>query len=137
MINDTIKALEMSAIDVLIIWENLEINRYVFKNPNTNEEEILFLDKYQEKDTKNFVESKTGIQFEIVEKNNIVEWIAENYKQFGVTLEIVSDKTQEGSQFCKGFGGIGGILRWKVELNTDYDSSNENSSNNDFSDDDN
>ena len=72
--------------------------------------------KYQEKDTKNFVESKTGIQFEIVEKNNIVEWIAENYKQFGVTLEIVSDKTQEGSQFCKGFGGIGGLLRWKIDF---------------------
>lgn len=116
MINDTIKALEMSAIDVLIIWENLEINRYVFKNPSTNEQEILFLDKYQEKDTKNFVESKTGVQFEIVEKTNIVEWIAENYKQFGVTLEIVSDKTQEGSQFCRGFGGIGGLLRWKIDF---------------------
>ena len=44
MINDTIKALEMSAIDVLIIWENLEINRYVFKNPNTNVESTVLLE---------------------------------------------------------------------------------------------
>ena len=45
-----------------------------------------------------------------------MEWIAENYKNYGVNLEIVSDKTQEGNQFCKGFGGIGGILRWKIDF---------------------
>jgi hypothetical protein len=26
----------------------------------------------------------------------------------------VTDKSQEGLQFCKGFGGIGGTLRYKV-----------------------
>ena len=26
----------------------------------------------------------------------------------GATLEIITDKSQEGAQFCKGFGGIGG-----------------------------
>ena len=26
----------------------------------------------------------------------------------GAHLEIVTDKSQEGAQFCKGFGGIGG-----------------------------
>jgi len=29
---------------------------------------------------------------------------------------LITDKTQEGFQFVKGFGGIGGTLRWKVEL---------------------
>ena len=28
----------------------------------------------------------------------------------GATLEIITDKSQEGAQFCKGFGGIGGKL---------------------------
>jgi len=27
---------------------------------------------------------------------------------FGATLEIITDKSQEGSQFVRGFGGIGG-----------------------------
>mgnify|MGYP001341379843 CR=1 FL=1 len=31
---------------------------------------------------------------------------AEHYKEFGTTLEFVTDKSQEGSQFCKGFGGL-------------------------------
>ncbi len=35
--------------------------------------------------------------------------------QFGCTLEFVTNKSQEGSQFCRGFGGIGGILRYSVD----------------------
>ena len=45
---------------------------------------------------------------ELVDTMNVLEWFADNYTNFGVTLEIVSDKSQEGSQFAKGFGGIGG-----------------------------
>lgn len=116
MIDDTIKALNMSSIETLIIWENLEINRYVLKNPTNDTEDILFLDKKQEKEEKYFNDKENSIQFEVLEKLNIVEWIAENFKNYGVNLEIVSDKTQEGNQFCKGFGGIGGILRWKIDF---------------------
>lgn len=32
-------------------------------------------------------------------------------------------RSQEGSQFCKGFGGIGGILRWRVDF-AEMDESN-------------
>lgn len=39
----------------------------------------------------------------------------------GAKLEIVSDKSAEGSQFAKGFGGIGGILRYKMEDDHDMD----------------
>lgn len=31
-------------------------------------------------------------------------------------MEFITDRSQEGSQFCKGFGGIGGLLRWKVDF---------------------
>jgi peptide chain release factor subunit 1 len=34
----------------------------------------------------------------------------------GAQLEIVTDKSQEGSQFCSGFGGIGGMLRYRVDF---------------------
>ena len=37
-------------------------------------------------------------------------------RSVGATLEIVTDKSQEGSQFVRGFGGVGGILRYKVDL---------------------
>jgi peptide chain release factor subunit 1 len=46
----------------------------------------------------------------------LVEWIANNYKTFGAVLEFVTNRSQEGSQFCRGFGGIGGLLRWQVDF---------------------
>lgn len=40
----------------------------------------------------------------------LLEWLANNYKSYGAALEIVTDRSQEGAQFVRGFGGIGGIL---------------------------
>lgn len=30
----------------------------------------------------------------------------------------MTNKSQEGAQFCKGFGGIGGLLRYRIDLTT-------------------
>jgi len=46
----------------------------------------------------------------------LVEWLADNYKKFGAQIQFITDKSPEGFQFCKGFGGIGGFLRYKVDL---------------------
>lgn len=46
---------------------------------------------------------------ELIECQPLLEWLANNYKSFGATLEIITDKSQEGSQFVRGFGGIGGL----------------------------
>lgn len=32
-----------------------------------------------------------------------------------MSLEIVTDKSAEGNQFSVGFGGIGGVLRYKAD----------------------
>lgn len=69
---------------------------------------MLYLTKEQEKDTENFKDEATGQDLEIVDSMSVVEWFANNYKRFGATLEFVTNRSQEGSQFCRGFGGIGG-----------------------------
>ncbi|KAL5222906.1 hypothetical protein ABZP36_027619 [Zizania latifolia] len=40
-----------------------------------------------------------------------LEWFANECKKFGCTLEFVTNKSEEVSQFCRGFDAIGGILR--------------------------
>ena len=35
-VDDTFRALEMGAVESLIVWENLDINRYVLRNHTTN-----------------------------------------------------------------------------------------------------
>ena len=93
------------------------MNRIIIKNPSNDEENILFLNSEQENNETYFIDNNTGVQLEIVSKQHIGEWFAENYKTFGINLQFVSNRTQEGNQFCKGFGGIGGLLRWKIEFN--------------------
>lgn len=116
MVQDTLHALEMSAVETLIVWENLTINRITVKNNLTGEEKVLFLTPDQEKNDSHFRDAATGATLEVVEKLTFVEWLANNYKQFGANLEFVTDRSQEGSQFCKGFGGVGGLLRWKIDF---------------------
>ncbi|KAK2572217.1 Eukaryotic peptide chain release factor subunit 1 [Acropora cervicornis] len=96
--------------------ENLEIHRIVLKNHQTDEEKVLHLTPEQEKDKTYSVDSETGVELELLEKQPLLEWLANNYKGFGATLEIITDKSQEGAQFCKGFGGVGGILRYRVDF---------------------
>lgn len=115
-VDDTLKALEMGAVEVLICWENLDIMRYVVRNPTTKEERILHLTPAQEKEKTHLTDKETGEELETVEAMPLLEWLANNYKTFGATLEIITDRSQEGSQFVKGFGGIGGLLRYQVDL---------------------
>jgi len=114
-IEDTMKAIEMGAVETILVWENLEMTRYQMKNPNTGEESVVLLTPEQEKDPKNFHDPATGTQYEY-ESLALLEWLANNFKKFGCSLEIVSNRSQEGSQFVKGFGGIGGILRYRVNF---------------------
>jgi peptide chain release factor subunit 1 len=46
----------------------------------------------------------------------LTEWLCYNYEGFGAKLEFITDKSQEGYQFCNGFGGIGGFLRYKLNM---------------------
>merc|ERR1740138_1055372 len=119
-IEDTLKGLEMGAGDILIVFETLETTRYDLKNASTGEEVVKHLSKQQEADPRNFVSDDVQ-ELETVEKQQLVEWFANNYKNFGAQLEFVTNRSQEGSQFVKGFGGIGGILRYKVDFMEDYE----------------
>ena len=61
-------------------------------------------------------DSETGAELEAISKEPLVEGMAENYKQYGCNLQFITDKSAEGVQFVKGFGGVGGDLRWKVDF---------------------
>jgi peptide chain release factor subunit 1 len=115
-VEDTLKALEMGAVETLICWENLDITRYVLKNHAAGEEKILHLTPVQEKDRTFFVDKETGVELEVADTELLLEWLANNYTSFGAVLEIVTDKSQEGAQFVRGFGGIGGLLRYRVDF---------------------
>ncbi|KAG6861657.1 Eukaryotic peptide chain release factor subunit 1 [Termitomyces sp. Mi166 len=117
-IDDTLKALELGAVETLIVWENLDITRYSLRNA-AGEEIVVHVNKEQEKDREKFIDKSTGTEMEqSAEPISLLEWFAEKYKEFGANLEFVTNRSQEGAQFVKGFGGIGGLLRYKVDFQT-------------------
>jgi len=115
-VNDTLSALNMGAVEILILWENLDITRYTLKNNISGEEKIIYLTKEEEKNKSHFKDEASGVDLETTDSILLIEWLANNYKSFGTTLEIITNRSQEGSQFCKGFGGIGGLLRYRVDF---------------------
>ena len=81
------------------------------------EEIIIHVNKEQEKDREKFMDKSTGLEMEqACEPQSLLEWFADKYREFGANLEFVTNRSQEGAQFVKGFGGIGGLLRYKVDF---------------------
>jgi len=46
----------------------------------------------------------------------LADWLLLHYGDFGLKIELISDTSSEGFQFVKGFGGIGGFLRYKLDI---------------------
>ncbi len=93
-IRDVMYALEEGAIETLIVWDELPLKRYVLQNGDI---------KYTE-------------QKEYEDVSLFVDWIAVNYTNYGCALEIISNSSGEGMQFCMGFGGIGAIMRFPLSF---------------------
>lgn len=52
-VHDTLQLMEMSAVETLIVWENLDVDRLVLKNAS-GDEVIKFLNKEQQQKTESF-----------------------------------------------------------------------------------
>lgn len=113
---DTMRALEQGAVEILIAWENMEHTRLELENPHTGDRTVKILSKEQMTDMSQFVDEETKVELETRDQEPFVDWLAAHYKDFGTTLEFITDRSQEGAQFVQGFGGIGGLMRYEVNF---------------------
>ena len=128
-LKDTMEAMENGTIDMLILWENLDYNRLTLKDSDGN---VTTETVHKDKISGNKWKNEKGVDCEIIENLTVTEWLLDNYKRYVTHLEIVTDKSSEGNQFVKGFGGIGGILRYKIETNFEDDEDNHSFDEDDF-----
>jgi len=114
-VHDTMKALEMGALKVLLLYENLDCYKVTLKSKADESTSIKYLNGDQLTESQHYKDA-SGNELEPLETITLSEWIAENYTNYGCSLQFITDKSSEGFQFVKGFGGVGGFLQYKVEL---------------------
>ncbi len=115
-INETMKCLEDGSIETLIVFEGLEYIRMTLKNKETQKISNVYAKPEQLTDPKYYIDPETKAVLESIDQVLLTEWIAENYQRFGSELEFITNKSPEGFQFVQGFGGMGGLLRYKLDL---------------------
>jgi len=108
-IEDTMYALTSGLLETLILFNDLQVQRIeLSKTSNPEEKKVVYVTpekKFEEKS-----------DWTVVSQEPLLDWILDHYKEFGAKIEIVSDQTNVGAQFVKGFGGLGGLLRYEAEL---------------------
>jgi len=108
-VEDTLYALTSGLLDTLMIWNSLAIIRWELEKTNEpNLTKVIYLEE-----GKNLEENQ---EWTIRSNIPLLDWILEHYGDFGANIELISDQTDLGAQFVRGFGGIGGLMRYQTEL---------------------
>ena len=94
----------------------MEYYRVPVRNKETDEKITLYLLPHQLNDSSCYIQNEVELERVDFENELLSEWLAVHYKDFGAELEFVTDKSPEGTQFLKGFTGLGGFLRYKMEV---------------------
>lgn len=93
---DTMKAMGLGSLKTILLWDNIEVMRYKIKNPVTGEFKEFFLNDTQAADPKYFKDKESGMDLEVVEVEPMADWICLNYKEFGIDIQFISDKSSDG-----------------------------------------
>lgn len=110
-LRDTLYALESGAVLHLLVWEDLPVDRCVVSNGS--ETQVIYVST---SGNPSLSQGKLEDGFTITEREPYVEWLSRNYESYGTNLHLITDRSTEGSQYCQGFSGIGGILRYKLDF---------------------
>ncbi len=106
------KYLEMGAVDILLISEDLRHERVRFRCPVCGETMDLTI---VENSDKEFFCEKDSVKMEEIERKDVILELAELAEQSGAKVEFISTDSEEGAMLKNAFGGIGAILRFKPE----------------------
>lgn len=106
---EVMSALEMGAVDTLLVSEALRKVRMHVRCPSCG---------YQGEVTAASNSPGTclecGADLSVEEAADMVEELHEMAERMGTKVELISDDSEEGNLFLKAFGGLGGILRYRV-----------------------
>jgi len=112
------KALEMGAVDTLLLSENLRKYRIKLKCSSCNytEERTISEDSLEDFTPPTCPKCKSSTSMEIVEKIDLIDEFSDLTEKTGGSVEIISLGSEEGDSLYAAFNGIAGILRYPLDL---------------------
>jgi peptide chain release factor subunit 1 len=110
-VRETVKALEMGAVDMLLMSEDFDWLKVSFECPSCKAK----LEKFVKRDNKSVTPCPScGAAMEEGEEADGAEKLSEFADSVGTKVEIVSVDSREGEQLHE-MGGIAGILRYSMK----------------------
>jgi peptide chain release factor subunit 1 len=113
-----IKALEMGAVDTLLLSENLRKYRVKLKCSSCNHIETRNISEEIIKDIESIKCNKCGEtgSIEILEKVDLIDYYSDLADKTSANVEIISPGSAEGDSLFSAFNGVAGILRYPLDL---------------------
>ena len=116
--NQVRKALEIGAIDTLLLSENLRKFRIKLKclSCNYSEEKTISEDDFKNFEQPICPKCHNSSEMEIVEKNDLIDELSDLADRTSSSVELISQGSEEGDSLYSAFNGIAGILRYPLDL---------------------
>lgn len=121
-VEDTLMALQNGAAEFMLVWEELPLRRVEVIKMGSDQTEI----KHVSPSEADLLHKANEKELSVMSDIPFVDWVVENYKDFGTRLELVSQNSPEGMQFCQGLGGVGAVLRFPLDFNEEKNAAGDN-----------
>ncbi|CAD8079809.1 unnamed protein product [Paramecium sonneborni] len=131
-ITDTMKAIEQQLIKQVICIQSLEYSILECISKQNGIKTIKYVKGLDQYTQGSIFEDNKGEQQIVISCNDLVQYLAENYKEKGFDFQLISDSSVEGHQFFKGFGGLAGFYRFKMPKDGNLDQEEWVSENDEF-----
>jgi peptide chain release factor subunit 1 len=112
------KAIEMGAVDILLLSDDLRKYRIYLKCPNCNFNKEITINKdlIEEYIPPKCSKCNTSSNMEIVEKKDIIDELSEKAEKIGCDIFLISRNSEEGDSLYSAFDGIAGISRYPLDI---------------------
>lgn len=112
------KALDMGVVDTLLLSESLRKYRVTLScsSCNYSDQRTLSEDNLKEINLPNCTTCKTPTPMEITEKIDLIDELSDLAEKTGCNVQLISSGSEEGDSLYSAFSGIGGILRYSIDI---------------------
>ena len=114
-IKDVLRSLETGAIDTILVLEDINKYRVELKCPKCGYTTEKYIDELELEKVERMPPKcpKCKIEMEIVDTQELIDYLYNNAKTYGYKIEILSPKTEHG-RILKQFEGIAALLRFQL-----------------------